>query len=186
VTSAPRPLLVLGVGNVLLRDEGVGVRVAREIAALPAGQLPPGTEVVDGGTLGLDLLPMIEDAAAIVMVDAVNLRSEPGATRVLRDEELHTALAQHVSPHQVGVGDLLAAARLAGSLPERVSLVAIQPEVIEIGLELTPAVEAAVPIAVDLVRRELAALAMGLVVPGPGGAATSIDRGGTTPASTVA
>lgn len=186
MTSTGRALIVLGVGNVLLRDEGVGVRVAREVAALPAGQLPPGTEVVDGGTLGLDLLPMIEDAAAIVMVDAVNLRSEPGATRVLRDEELHSALAQHVSPHQVGVGDLLAAARLAGSLPDRVSLVAIQPELIEIGLELTPAVEAAVPFAVDLVRRELAALAMGHVGSAPGGATTSMDGGGSAPASTVA
>lgn len=186
MTATRGGLLVLGVGNVLLRDEGVGVRVAREIAALPPDQLPPGTEVVDGGTLGLDLLPMIEDAAAIVMVDAVNLRSDPGATRVLRDEELHSALARHVSPHQVGVGDLLAAARLAGSLPDRVSLVAIQPELIEIGLELTPAVEAAVPVAVGLVRRELAALASGGEAPVRGGTTAPTDRSGNVPSSTIA
>ena len=155
MTFADRVLLVLGVGNVLLRDEGVGVRVARDLAALGPGPMPAGTEIVDGGTLGLDLLPMIEDAAAIVMVDAVNLRSEPGTVRVLRASELHAALAQHVSPHQVGVGDLLAAARLAGTLPDRVSLVAIQPERIEIGLELTPLVEAAVPVAIEAVLREL-------------------------------
>jgi hydrogenase maturation protease len=158
--TAERPtLLVLGVGNVLLRDEGVGVRVAREVAELGPDAVPPGTRVVDGGTLGLDLLPMIEDAAGVVMVDAVNLRVTPGAVAVLRGPELHAALAQHVSPHQVGVGDLLSAARLAGALPDLVALVAVQPELIEIGLDLTPLVEAAVPAAVGLVRQELEAMA---------------------------
>jgi hydrogenase maturation protease len=154
--SAERPaLLVLGVGNILLRDEGVGVRVAREVAALGPDAVPPGTRIVDGGTLGLDLLPMIEDAAGVVMVDAVDLRIRGGAVAVLRGSELHAALAQHVSPHQVGVGDLLGAARLAGALPAHVSLVAIQPERIEVGMELTPAVEAVVTDAVELVVREL-------------------------------
>jgi hydrogenase maturation protease len=85
----------------------------------------------------------------------------------------------HVSPHQVGIGDLLAAARLAGTLPERVSLVAIQPEAIEVGLDLTPAVAAAVPLAATLVRDELAALAVSATLAGraaagsePVGAAT--------------
>jgi hydrogenase maturation protease len=170
VTRDEGPLLVLGVGNVLLRDEGVGIHVVRRLEALGADALSPGTRIVDGGTLGLDLLPMLEDAAAVVMVDAVNLRLAPGAVDVLRGTDLHTALAGHISPHQVGVGDLLAAARLAGSLPARVSLVAIQPEAIEIGLELTPAVEAAVPVAVELALAELRAFAgsrpTGIAVPG--------------------
>ena len=165
--------LVLGVGNILLRDEGVGVHVARVLAAAAAdgdaaGRVDPqlsATRIVDGGTLGLDLLPMIEDAAAVVMIDAVDLRSAPGTVAVLRDDALHGALARHVSPHQVGIGDLLSAARLAGTLPGRVSLVAIQPEAIEIGLELTPAVEAAVPIAAARVRDELAALASTSSIP---------------------
>ena len=166
--------LVLGVGNVLLRDEGVGVRVARDVAALGPGAVPAGTEVVDGGTLGLDLLPVVAGAAAMVMVDAVNLRAEPGTVGVLRDEQLHAALAQHGSPHQVGIGDLVAAARLARSVPARVALVAIQPERIESGLELTPAVEAAVPSAVQAVLRELEAFAATLATgpdEGPGAVA---------------
>lgn len=144
-------ILVLGVGNVLLRDDGVGIRVIRELEAL---DLPPGVRAVDGGTLGLDLLPMIEDAAAVVMIDAVDLRAAPGSVTVLRGDELHAALGGHVSPHQVGVGDLVAVARLAGTLPERLALVAIQPAAIEIGLELTPEVEAAVPAAVELALAE--------------------------------
>ena len=144
-------VLVLGVGNILLQDEGVGIRIADEVAAL---DLPPGIRAVDGGTLGLDLLPLIEDAAALVMVDAVDLRAEPGTVDVLRGDELRSALGGHVSPHQVGVGDLIEVARLAGTLPDRVALVAIQPGTIAVGLELTPAVEAAVPRAVELAVAE--------------------------------
>ncbi|HYM84063.1 MAG TPA: hydrogenase maturation protease [Candidatus Dormibacteraeota bacterium] len=178
-------LLVLGIGNILLRDEGVGVRVVREVAELGPERLPPGTDVVDGGTLGLDLLPMLEDAAAVVLVDAVDLRAAPGTVHVMRDRELHAPLAQHVSPHQVGVGDLLAAARLAGRLPDLVSLVGIQPGAIEIGLEPTPEVEAAVGVAVARVLEELEAFAAALGVDaGSGGRRPGETRsaGGTSPA----
>ncbi|HEX9044377.1 MAG TPA: HyaD/HybD family hydrogenase maturation endopeptidase [Candidatus Limnocylindrales bacterium] len=163
------PILVIGVGNVLLRDEGVGVRVAREIHRLAAeGQLeiPEGTRVVDGGTLGLDLLPLIEDARALLMIDAVDLRSTPGTVRVIAGNELHVALAGHVSPHQVGIGDLLAAARLMATLPDAVALVAIQPADISVDLALSPDVEAAVPEAVLVAADQLHVLA-GAVGTGP-------------------
>ncbi len=162
MSDAGGPLLVLGVGNVLLRDEGVGVRVCEALdQEVEEGQLelPPRTEIVDGGTLGLDLLPRIEDAGALVMVDAVDLRQPPGTVTVLRGDALHGALAGHVSPHQVGVGDLLAAARLRGGLPERVALVGIQPGEIAIGLDLTEAVAAAVPEAIAHVVGELRSMA---------------------------
>lgn len=151
--------LVLGIGNVLLRDEGVGVVVARRIeAARESGDMviPPDTRVVDGGTLGLDLLPMIEDADQVVMIDAVDLGQAPGTVSILRDETVQAALSGHVSPHQIGVGDLVAAARLMGIMPPRLTLVGIQPGEIAIGLELTEPVAAAVDVAIDLVRRELA------------------------------
>lgn len=152
------PLLVIGVGNILLRDEGVGVRIVLELERLvSAGSivLPIDTRLVDGGTLGLDLLPMIADARALVLVDAVDIDRDPGALTVLRDEEIHGALAGHVSPHQVGISDLVAAARLIGVLPDQVALVGVQPDAIEIGLELTGPVEAAVPLAVAMVEAEL-------------------------------
>ena len=151
--------LILGIGNILLRDEGVGVVVARRIeAARESGDMviPPDTRVVDGGTLGLDLLPMIEDADQVVMIDAVDLGQAPGTVSILRDETVQAALSGHVSPHQIGVGDLVAAARLMGIMPPRFTLVGIQPGEIAIGLELTEPVAAAVDVAIDLVRRELA------------------------------
>lgn len=153
----PSPL-VIGIGNILLRDEGVGVRVVSEITRQAANgslRVPPDTRFVDGGTLGLELLPMIEGASMLVLVDAVNLGRPPGSVAVLRGEAIEGILSGHVSPHQVGIADLVAAARLMGILPEATSLVGIQPAEIEIGLELTAVVEAAVPNAMALVSAEL-------------------------------
>jgi len=157
--TMPSGALVLGIGNILLRDEGVGVVVARRIeAARAAGDavVPWDCRVVDGGTLGLDLLPMIGEADRVVMVDAVNLGQAPGTVTVLRNETVQAALSGHVSPHQIGVGDLVAAARLMGTMPPRLTLVGIQPGEIAIGLELTDPVAAAVDVAIEAVRREFA------------------------------
>lgn len=155
--SMPTGVLVLGVGNVLMRDEGVGVHVAREIAR-DASLFGGDVHVVDGGTLGLDLLPLIADARALVLIDAVDLRAEPGTVSVLRGDAVHGVLGGHLSAHQVGLGDLVAVGRLTGALPERVVLVGVQPAAIEVGVELTTECAAAVPQAIDAVRAELAAL----------------------------
>lgn len=153
--------LVLGVGNLLLKDEGVGVHVAQAVARAaetPEGALPPGTRVMDGGTLGLDLLPIVEDAVTVVIVDAANLHREPGTVVVLRGDELVGVLGGHTSAHQVGISDVLGAARLAGTLPARISLVAIEPADISPGLDLSPAVAASLPMAIERTVREAWAL----------------------------
>jgi hydrogenase maturation protease len=150
--------LVIGIGNILLRDEGVGVRVVVDLERQFAeGRLaaPPGTRFIDGGTLGLELLPMFTDASALVLVDAVNLGGPPGTVTVLRGDEIEGTLAGHVSPHQVGVSDLVAAARLMGVMPRDSTLIGIQPAEIDIGLDLTPQVEAAVRSAMARVGDEL-------------------------------
>lgn len=150
--------LVVGIGNILLRDEGVGVRVVRELelrAAEGRLDLPPGTRLLDGGTLGLELLPTLATASILVLVDAVDLGKQAGSVIVIRDEAIEGILHAHVSPHQVGVADLVAAARLIGVFPAAASLVGIQPAAIEIGLELTAVVEAAVPDALARVCAEL-------------------------------
>ena len=147
--------LVLGIGNILLGDEGVGVAVARELER-DAGSLPAGTQVVDGGTLGLDLLPLVETAEELIVIDALELRAEPGTVTVLRGGEIGDRLGGHLSIHQVGVADLMAAARLLGRLPGHVTLVGIQPGCVDPGLRLSPPVEAAIPRVVEVVRRELA------------------------------
>jgi len=162
VSRPDGPILVIGIGNILLRDEGVGVRVVGEIETLAAGGgpgLPAHTRLVDGGTLGLDLLPMIDDARALLLIDAVDLRRAPGSIEAIRGTAIHGALAGHVSPHQVGIGDLVAASRLMGTLPDEVTLLGIQPGEIAIGLSLTDAVEAVVPHAVRRALDEIHRLA---------------------------
>jgi hydrogenase maturation protease len=154
-------LLILGVGNILLRDDAVGVHVVRAIDDDPASVLPPGTRIVDGGTLGLELLPLVGEAGVLVLVDAVDMGLAPGTVTVLQDAEIERPLGSHVSSHQVGVIDLLAAARLCGTLPQRVVLVGIQAESFEIGLGLSEAVGDAVARATQAVYAAVGGKAAG-------------------------
>lgn len=163
------PLLVLGIGNVLLRDEGVGVHVLRELerrAERGDVVLPRDTRLVDGGTVGLDLLPLLAGARAVLILDAVDLRLAPGAVTVLRGDALRARVGGTHAVQRAGVGDLLAAARLADVLPAAVALVGVQPAEIEIGLALTAVVRAALPAAIAATIAELHRLDADAVAPG--------------------
>lgn len=144
---------MLGLGNILLRDEGVGVLVVQRLQE--RYEFPRGVEVLDGGTLGLDILPHIEDAAQVVVVDAVEMGAEPGTTARFEGKEIPEFLSLKVSPHQTGLVDLLAVARLRDLYPERLVLWGVQPDVIEAGLELSPRVAEQVDVLVDKVIGEL-------------------------------
>jgi hydrogenase maturation protease len=150
--------VVLGIGNVLLGDDGVGVHVARQLADDPSPEVE-GVQIVDGGTLGLDLLPFVDEARALLLIDAVELGAPPGTVVLLRGKDVHARLDRATTAHQLGLGDLVAVARLKGTLPERTSLVAVQPASIDVGLELSQAVADALPEATRLAREEIAALA---------------------------
>ena len=151
-------LLVLGVGNVLLCDEGVGIHLLHELerrAARGDVVLPGDTRLVDGGTMGLDLLPQLAGARALLVLDAVDLRLAPGAVTVLRGNALRARVGGAPAVQRAGVGDLLAAARLADVLPAAVALVGVQPAQIEIGLAMSAVVRAALPAAVAASIAEL-------------------------------
>ena len=148
-----RAIVVIGIGNLLMGDDGVGVHAVRQLSA--DGPQPGDVRLVDGGTLGLDLLPLVADAGALVLIDAVDMGLRPGTVRVLHGAEMHGALGGHISPHQVGLGDLLAVGRLTDSLPQQLALVAIQPAAVDVGLELSEACAAALPGALAAVRAEV-------------------------------
>ena len=134
IRSAPE-VLVLGIGNTVMTDDGVGPAV---VQALRREYLfPENVEIVDGGTLGLDLLPLLEARSHLIMVDAVETGREPGTRVRLSGEELPIALETRISPHQMGLKDLLAVARLMGHAPAEMVLIGVQPGCIEIGIELT-------------------------------------------------
>ena len=147
--------LVLGLGNILLSDEGIGVRVVEHLLA--QYDFPEGVLVMDGGTLGLDLLPYLEDASRLVVVDAVQARKPPGTLVRLTGREIPIFLdASKVSPHQEGLQDLLAVAMLKGYLPGEVVFWGAQIQSLGVGLELSPEVAAQVDALGDNVLAELA------------------------------
>ncbi len=178
--DAGATFVVLGVGNVLLRDDGVGVHVVRELerrVRRAEAVLPPGTELVDGGTLGPQLARYVAGARGVVLVDALADGGRSGSIAVL-DGAAAAAMAAQVTsaaeesgnagavgvtlaanPELDGVAGLLARAGLLGLAPDAVSLVGIRPAVIDIGLDLSDPVSAAVPAAADRVLDELARLA---------------------------
>lgn len=135
--------LVLGLGNVLLRDEGLGVWVAESLARRFA--FPPDVTVLEGGTLGLDLLPRLDGVERLLVIDAVKLGRPPGEIVRLEGDEVPAALAVKISPHQVGVQDLLAGARLLGSEPSQVVLWGIEPERLDPGTGFSASVKDALP-----------------------------------------
>lgn len=145
--------LILGVGNILLSDEGVGVHVVRLLRE--RYQFPQEVEILDGGTLGLDLLPYVEDADRLLIVDALQMDAPPGTVVRLEGDEIPAMLSLKYSPHQVGLSDILAAARLRGRLPSEIVLWGVQPASLEVGLELSPIVAAQVEALVQRVLAEL-------------------------------
>lgn len=146
--AASGPLVVLGLGNILLSDDAAGVHAVRLLEGHPS--LPEHTAVVDGGTSGLSLLPLVSGARALVLVDAIEVGAAPGHLEVLTGAGLHAAPAK-LSVHEVGTSDLLAAARLIGVLPDHTALVGIQPASLAPGLALSPPVAEALPRMVEKV-----------------------------------
>lgn len=135
--------LVLGLGNILLRDEGIGVWVAESLRR--RFEFPPDVTVLEGGTLGLDLLPRLDGVERLLLIDAVRLGREPGDIVRLEGDEVPAVLDVKVSPHQVGVQDLLAAARLMGSEPPHVVLWGMEPEQLDPGTGFSASVREALP-----------------------------------------
>ncbi len=154
--SERTPLLVLGLGNVLLEDDGVGVGAVALL--LDRYEAPPGVRVLDGGTLGLSLLPHLEEAETVILVDAIRTDEPPGSLVHLEGADVGPAVATRLSPHQIGVADLLDSARWVDRYPARVVLLGIVPESMELAVGLSPSVRAALPDLVDRIVDETRAM----------------------------
>lgn len=149
-------LLVLGLGNVLLGDDGVGAAAVTRLQAEYAW--PDTARVFDGGTLGLSLLPWVEQADAVILVDAVRTDDAPGTLVRLDGADVPPAVATRLSPHQVGVADLLDGARWRGRYPTRLVLLGVVPESIELAVGLSRDVASALAPLVDRVVEEAGAM----------------------------
>jgi len=154
--SEPRSLLVLGLGNVLLGDDGVGAAAVSLL--LDRWEAPPGTRVLDGGTLGLSLLPYFDGAEAVILVDAIRAEGRPGEVVRLEGDDVAPAVATRLSVHQVGVADLLDSARWLDRYPPHLVLLGLIPQSMNLVVGLSPLVRASLPALVDRVVDEARAL----------------------------
>lgn len=136
-----KDVLVLGLGNTLLADDGVGVHVVRRLAADAA--LPAWVRAVDGGTMGFRLTAMLSAAGDVLIIDAAELLAPPGTIRLLDATALstHVANSQRSSAHEAGLVDLLSLAWLENFKPRHLAVLAIQPQVIDWGESLSGPVE---------------------------------------------
>jgi hydrogenase maturation protease len=149
-------IVVLGAGNILLSDEGVGVRV---IERLPLAYcLPPEVEIIDGGTCGMEMLEDLENLDALIMVDAIRGGKPPGMPIRLAGDAVPVFFKTKLSPHQIGLSDVLATLELVGKAPKYTTILGIQPVSLALGMELTPEVEAKMPELMRMVVDELAML----------------------------
>ncbi|MEI6824857.1 MAG: HyaD/HybD family hydrogenase maturation endopeptidase [Desulfuromonadales bacterium] len=155
MTSKPPHIsvLVLGIGNLVMGDDGVGVMVAQILQQ--RYRFPGNVEIMDGGTLGLDLLPKLENISHLILIDAVETGEKAGTCMRLYGQELPIALETKLSPHQMGLKDLLAVSELMGHSPQEMVLIGVQPGSIEMEIGLTPEVEAQVDTLVTNVLTEL-------------------------------
>lgn len=144
--------LVLGVGNLLLSDEGVGVHVARELMGM---ELPPGVSVIEGGTAGLSLLSLIQGAERLIVIDAVKGEQAPGAVyRFDMDEIENSARGLIASVHSLGVREVLDLCALTGKVPQTI-VIGIEPKTMEIGIELSNEVRSKVSLILSMVLQEI-------------------------------
>jgi hydrogenase maturation protease len=148
---------VLGLGNTLNRDEGLGVHALKALEARlrpsPLTSLSReaeegmgvGVEFLDGGTLGLHLLPLVEEASHLLILDAVNTGQPPGTLVELRKEQIPLFTGIKMSEHQVTFQEVLGLARFRGRLPQHLRLIGAQPADLNIGTELSPTLAAVIP-----------------------------------------
>ena len=160
-------ILVLGIGNLLLRDEGVGVHVVRALtdqAARGTLSIPEEVELVDGGTFGIDLLERLAGRRKVIVVDAVQVTAAetaepskvtPGAILRFTAADLERRQTADLSLHQIGLFETLAMARQLGCAVGEVVILGIVPKTLEPGLELSPEVAAALPKVIELVLKEI-------------------------------
>jgi hydrogenase maturation protease len=138
-----KPVIVLGLGNPLMGDDGIGLVALEELRR--QYRLGPDVQIEDGGTLGLALLPTVEDAGALLVLDAVRMGGICGEVVELEGLAIPHFLSLKISPHQTGFRETLALASLRGALPEQLAVVGVEVACAEYAAPISPAVAQALP-----------------------------------------
>lgn len=141
--------LILGVGNLLLKDEGVGIHV---IQALEKEELPSGIHLMDGGTGGFHLISWLEEYDRIIMIDATLDSNPPGTVRLIKPR-YSSDFPPLMSAHEIGLKDMIEAMQLTGKMPETHLIVISVVDINEVGMELSAEVEDAIPEVISIVKK---------------------------------
>lgn len=151
-------VLVLGVGNLLLGDEGVGVRAVEALEA--RYRVADAVEVVDGGTAGMGLLDLIAGRTSVIVVDAVKTGSDAGTIVRLDGDRIPVGFRQRMSPHSLGLGDVLAVLTVLEQAPAELVVIGVEPANLDYGVGLSPVVAARLDAVVDAIVAELVRLGL--------------------------
>jgi len=149
-------ILVLGLGNILLSDEGIGVRTVE--AFQEQWTVPETVHIVDGGTCGMDMLDIIASHDTMIVVDAVKTGAPAGTVVKITGDDVPVFFRGRLSPHQLGLSDLLATLTLTGEAPGSVSVIGCVPASMATSLAMTPEIAARIPAMIGLLVEELTAL----------------------------
>ena len=147
-----KPILILGIGNVLLKDEGVGIRVAEKMKQM---SLPADVEVIDGGVGGLNLQYCVEGRKKVIVVDAVKAGAPPGTLFRFTDKDLAAKKGVMRSAHGIDFSDVVSIVNFLGTRPDEIVFLGIEPESLDAGMELSPNIEKMVPVLINLVMKEI-------------------------------
>lgn len=159
-TTNKQRILVIGMGNVLMQDEGVGVRAVEELEI--RFHIPDGVTVMDGGTTGMELFEPMRNCDCLVVADAVNANAPPGSLVRIANEEIRAFFQTKISNHQLGLSDLLALLTLKGEAPRHIVIIGMVPHSLENKLGLTEAATAGLDGMVEMLLAELRQLGMDL------------------------
>ncbi len=151
----PADVTILGVGNVILRDEGFGVRVAEYLDAHYA--FPENVQIVDGGTLGIELTQYVTGTNKLLVIDSINGGAEPGTLFRFHNDDVMDHFQEKISAHEVGIQDVLALLTVTGHKIPDVVVIGAQPYDLEAGVELSPGMQKLMPQVVEQALKELAA-----------------------------
>ena len=134
-------ITVLGIGNLLMHDDGAGIHAVQKL--IKDYRFEPQIQLIDGGTMGSELLPIFEETDKLIIVDAVNFNEDPGFIGTIENDDILTRLMTKLSMHHLGLTDVLSQVKLLDIEPSQIYLVGIQPEDLnELTMELSPAVSA--------------------------------------------
>lgn len=147
------PVLVLGIGNILLQDEGLGVRVVE--AVQQRHTIPPQVEVLDGGTAGMALMEVMRCREHLIIVDAVQTGEPPGSLVKMRGDAVPALFGTHITPHDLGLAEVLATLHLTAELPNDILLLGLVPASLELSLELSPTITDRLDVLIGAVVAEL-------------------------------